>query len=220
MGQTTTPPPTNADVPLAAQRVDEFLAALAAKQPTPGGGAVASLTGALAAALGSMVLAYTVGKKAFVAHAADHDRAVAALARSRSLFIEYADEDARAYAALNALQRLPEGDASRQEQWPRAVEEAINAPTACLALAAETARVLVGLCGTTNRHLASDLAIAGILTEACAAAARWNILVNLTLLDGTRRDEARARADRLLAACAQARASIEAACVATLASAP
>lgn len=202
-------------MPLGGQRVDEFLAALAAKQPTPGGGAVASLTGALAAALGSMVLGYTVGKKAFVAHAADHDRAVAGLARARVLFMEYADEDARAYAVLNALQRLPEGDPSRRAQWPEAVEAAINAPTACLALAAETARVLVALCGTTNRHLASDLAIAGILAEACAAAARWNIVVNLTLLESVRREEARARADRLLAACVSARAAIEAACAAT-----
>ncbi len=38
-----------------------FLNATAEKQPTPGGGAVAAVAGALACAIGEMVLNYSVG---------------------------------------------------------------------------------------------------------------------------------------------------------------
>ena len=41
----------------------DFLDATAARQPTPGGGAVTALAGVLAAAIGEMVLNYSVGKK-------------------------------------------------------------------------------------------------------------------------------------------------------------
>lgn len=40
-----------------------FCAELASSSPAPGGGGAAALAGALAAALGSMVVSLTVGKK-------------------------------------------------------------------------------------------------------------------------------------------------------------
>ena len=46
----------------------DYLGALAAKSPTPGGGAVASTTGATAAALAGMVVAYSLGKKNLAPH--------------------------------------------------------------------------------------------------------------------------------------------------------
>jgi formiminotetrahydrofolate cyclodeaminase len=41
--------------------IHDFVQDASAKQPTPGGGAVAALTGALAASMGEMVLIYSVG---------------------------------------------------------------------------------------------------------------------------------------------------------------
>ena len=46
---------------IAKMTVDEFVTALAAKQPVPGGGAAAACILAQASALGSMVIAYTLG---------------------------------------------------------------------------------------------------------------------------------------------------------------
>lgn len=42
--------------------IDAFLTAAAAKQPAPGGGSATALTGALAASMGEMVLAYSIDK--------------------------------------------------------------------------------------------------------------------------------------------------------------
>ena len=47
--------------------VEEFSDMLAAKTPTPGGGAVAAVTASHAAALGAMVLEFTLGKPKFAA---------------------------------------------------------------------------------------------------------------------------------------------------------
>ena len=43
--------------------IAEFLRAASARQATPGGGSVSALAGALAAAMGEMVLNYSIGKK-------------------------------------------------------------------------------------------------------------------------------------------------------------
>ncbi|HHJ07011.1 MAG TPA: methenyltetrahydrofolate cyclohydrolase, partial [Anaerolineae bacterium] len=47
------------------QSVQDFLNALSGKSPTPGGGSVAALNGALGAALVSMVCNVTIGKKKY-----------------------------------------------------------------------------------------------------------------------------------------------------------
>jgi formiminotetrahydrofolate cyclodeaminase len=47
----------------ASMTTTEFLSALAAGQSTPGGGGAAALTAAQAAALVSMVINFTIGKK-------------------------------------------------------------------------------------------------------------------------------------------------------------
>ena len=46
-----------------AWQLDEFLNAVAAREPTPGGGAVAATAGALGAALARMVAAYSISPK-------------------------------------------------------------------------------------------------------------------------------------------------------------
>jgi formiminotetrahydrofolate cyclodeaminase len=48
--------------------IEKFLEAASAKQPTPGGGSISALAGALAAAMGEMVVNYSVGKKGLESH--------------------------------------------------------------------------------------------------------------------------------------------------------
>lgn len=192
--------------------LDQFLDQLGAKQPTPGGGAAASVAGAVGVALGQMVLAYSLGKKALAEHQELLEQAMAALTRARSMFLTLAQEDAAAYAVLNELMRLPAEDARRKQEWDAAVASSIRPPMASLALASETARMLVSLCGTTNTQLKSDLAIAGILVEAAAAAAKWNVVINVPLLPEADREKTLADAARMHEACVHARSTIEKAC--------
>jgi formiminotetrahydrofolate cyclodeaminase len=177
--------PSFADTTLA-----DFAARLADKVPSPGGGAVAAVTLAHGAALGAMVLRYTVGRPAFAAHEAQNTAALAELDAMRATALALADRDAAAYARLAALWKLPEDDATRAREFQPAVREAIDAPQAIVDLAHRACALLAELPARTNARLGSDLAIAANLAALAADAAEWNVRVNLPSLS----DAAAARA--------------------------
>ena len=190
--------------------VDALLDAIAAKQPVPGGGAVAGLVHAIASALGGMVVAYSEGRKTLAEHAERLALARATLERHRVRALDLAAEDARAYAAMNELWRLPEDDPVRRERMPAATRAAIAAPRATAELGLELLEVLEGLVGRSNRHLGSDLAIAAILAEAAVRSAAWNVRVNLPLVpDAEERSEAEGFVAASLKQATEASRSIE-----------
>src|SRR5437764_5937929 len=84
------------------QTIDSFLEATAARQPTPGGGSVTALAGALAAALGEMVINYSLGKKDLEAFAGELRPAQAEFAKARQLLLALMIEDQAAYEALKS----------------------------------------------------------------------------------------------------------------------
>src|ERR1700722_824589 len=86
-------------------RIDHFLDAAASRQPTPGGGSVAALAGALAAAMGEMVLNYSVGKKDLAAHEPKLREALAELGRARAMLIELLVEDQLAFEKLTGARK-------------------------------------------------------------------------------------------------------------------
>src|SRR5262249_43764940 len=76
------------------QSLNDFLASIAFKTPTPGGGAVASTVAALAAALAQMVVAYSAGKKSLAQHEPTLQSSLKTLERARQILLQLADEDA------------------------------------------------------------------------------------------------------------------------------
>jgi formiminotetrahydrofolate cyclodeaminase len=161
----------------------DLLDAVASKAPAPGGGFVASAVGALSAALGRMVLAYSLGKKSLAEHEQHNSGADRRLAHTRDLLLRLAAEDAAAYELVNELQRLPEDDNRRKTDLPGAAIAATQIPLAAAAACTDLLRICESLVPTTNRWLRSDLAIASVLAEAAARACRWNVAINLPLLD-------------------------------------
>jgi formiminotetrahydrofolate cyclodeaminase len=191
-----------------------FLEAIADKTPTPGGGAVASATGATAAALAGMVVAYSLGKKNLAEHQPVLERASGALTRAREIFLELAEEDAAGYALLNELLKLPESDPRRAREMPTAIASALAPPRAATAAAADLLRHIESLAPITNRHLRSDLAIAAVLAESAAKAAYWNVGANLSLLtDPAEREKVADEARSLVADAEKRRAGVEKACL-------
>jgi formiminotetrahydrofolate cyclodeaminase len=185
----------------ASMTVADFATRLAAKVPAPGGGAVAGVTAAHAAALLEMVLAYSVGKKRFAAREAEAPELAARLAGLRAAALAAATADAEAYARLNALWKLPDGDAIRTRDFPAALDAAIAAPNALLSIAGETLDLAASLLPDSAPALDSDLAIAADLAAAAARAAAWNVRVNLpSLADATRKERAAAELAATLAA--------------------
>ncbi len=162
--------------------VAEFLGAVASKTPAPGGGAVASMTGALASALGQMVVAYSVGKKSLAEYEPRLRGAILRLERARALLLGLADEDAEAYNLVNTLQKLPEDDERRKATLDDALHASVQVPLATMAACVDLLRLFLELAPITNKHLRSDLGISAVLADAAARASRWNVVVNAAQL--------------------------------------
>jgi formiminotetrahydrofolate cyclodeaminase len=162
----------------------DILDATAARQPTPGGGAVTAVAGALAAAIGEMVLNYSVGKKGLEAYQDELRAAVAELRRARSVMLELMIEDQAAYQALTAARKLPEGSAEREREFNLALQASIGAPCAMAATAVAILELCDRVVDKVNHYLLSDLAVAADLATATARCATYNVRANLSDVRG------------------------------------
>jgi len=164
----------------------DFLNAAAARQPTPGGGSVTALVGALAASMGEMVVNYSVGKKGLEAHQADLAAGLNELHRARQLLLRLMVEDQNAYEALTAAKKLPEASPPRQSELAAALLAAIGTPQAIGAAAVAILTLCDRLVDKVNPHLLSDLAVCADLAMATVRCAAYNVRVNLADVPGAK----------------------------------
>lgn len=159
--------------------IAQFLDGTAAKQPAPGGGSVSALVGALSAAIGEMVVNYSVGKKGLEVHQDALRKALSELHRARQLMVELIVEDQNAYQALSAAKKLPGDAQDRKAQFNAALLASIRTPEAIAA----TAVAILELCGQlvqiVNFYLLSDLAVCADLAMATLRCGIYNVRVNL-----------------------------------------
>ena len=164
----------------ASQTISAFLEATAARQPAPGGGSVTALVGALASAIGEMVLAYSVGKKELAAHEPELKRAIDELRRARAVMLELMVEDQSAFKALTAARKVAKDAGDRDPAFAAALLGCIRVPQAI----GTTAGAILDLCGQlvpmVNAFLLSDLAVSAELAMATVRCAAYNVRVNLS----------------------------------------
>jgi len=161
---------------LTAQSVAAFIAATASKSPTPGGGSVAGVVGALGTALGEMALVFTRGKKAFAEHEAHYAGVAARLAKARELFATLVAEDMAAYALYQQATRAEGADKDRQMHT--ALTAAIAVPREMTKLALAVLADLDSLVGRCNKWLLTDLAAGAVLAEAVVRLSDYNVRIN------------------------------------------
>lgn len=166
-----------------------YLDALNSKTPTPGGGAVAGISGATGAAIAGMVVRYTLGKKKYAEHEAPNAAHLEALVSAQRVFVTLADDDAKGYSELNGLWSLPETDPIRQERWDTAVDGAIAPPKQMLSLCVKVMMIVDELVSTTNTQLRSDLTVAAYTLHGAAHSAACNIRINIPLIPEDQRQE-------------------------------
>jgi formiminotetrahydrofolate cyclodeaminase len=159
--------------------IAQFLDGTAARQPAPGGGSVSALVGALSAAIGEMVVNYSVGKKGLEAHQAALKQALAELNRARRLMVELIVEDQNAYQALSAARKLPEDSQDKKAQFDAALLASIRTPEATAATALAILELCERLVGIVNLYLLSDLAVCADLAMATVRCGIYNVRVNL-----------------------------------------
>lgn len=157
------------------QPLGSFLNAIAAKEPAPGGGAVAATALAMAAGLVAMAARFSGGQLA------NADERAAHADRLRERAAPLAERDAQAYGQVVAAYRLPrEPDPEeRRERIRTALRGAAEVPAEIARTAAEVAEAGVRLMREGNPNLTGDAFTAVMLADASARAAARLVAVNV-----------------------------------------
>jgi len=196
----------------------KYLDDAAAAQPTPGGGSVAAMAGALASTMASMAAGFTVGREKFKAVEPEVRQLLTRLADLRQRLLDYAHKDMDAYEAIMAACRLPKATdaqkAARAEAIRTATKASLDLVQQVLAAGCDVVSISRSLVEIANPNLVSDVGVAAELALGSVRAARINIEVNLAGYDDAA--GVRAEADRVLAEAERLAAETRAAVMGTL----
>jgi methenyltetrahydrofolate cyclohydrolase len=164
----------NAGEPFLEQRLAAFLDAVAEKTSTPGGGGVAAVTIALAAALAGMTARFSEKKLGEEA-----ERLSARADELRTEVAALAQEDADAYGAYVEARRRPDDDPGRAEALEKAEARAAEVPLRIAELGAAVSELAEELAERGNPNLAGDAYTSAVVAQAGTRAAANLVLINL-----------------------------------------
>ncbi|WP_298781462.1 cyclodeaminase/cyclohydrolase family protein [uncultured Fretibacterium sp.] len=161
----------------------DFTAKLGSDAPAPGGGSAAALSGALGAALVSMVCNLTKGREKYaefetlvVNTLKESDELAAAL-------LEGIQKDTNAFDGVIAAYGMPKGTdaekAARSEAIQNAYKVAILSPEETADNCLAVMRLSKDLLHKSNKNAASDLAVSALQAYAGLIGALENVAINL-----------------------------------------
>lgn len=184
---------------LASMHLDEFLAEVSTDSPAPGGGTVAAMCGAMAAALTSMVAALTHGKKGWETSRAEMEDIGRSAQKLVDWFTLAVDRDSDAFNAVMAAIRMPKGtpeeQVSRQQAMLAANHAATLVPLEVLERSVRTLELATKAAKGGNPNSVSDAGVASACARAAARGASLNVRINLQNLSGEILDEITGRHD-------------------------
>lgn len=169
---------------LVEQRVIDFVAATASKEPTPGGGAIAALTGATGAALAEMVANLTFGKKGYEEVQSEMEELQTKSEAIRNRMLELSQADADVFNIfMNALglpKNTDEEKVARTAAIQQAYKDAAMVPFEIGELAYQIFDLAELASRKGNQNLITDGIIAAINARAAVKAAFLNVRINLS----------------------------------------
>ena len=167
---------------LVEQRVIDFVAATASKEP--GGGAIAALTAATGAALAEMVANLTFGKKGYEAVQPEMEELQAKAEAIRKRMLELSQADADVFNIfMNALglpKNTDEEKAARTAAIQQAYKDAAMVPFEIGELANQIFDLAELASRKGNQNLITDGIIAAINARAAVKSAFLNVRINLS----------------------------------------
>jgi len=191
------------EAPLASSTLKEFVDLTSTEAPVPGGGSVAALCGAIAAALAAMVANLTFGKKGYEAYNAEMSTLAAEAQTLKAQFLRAVDDDAKAFDAVMSANRMAKATPEEQEKRAAAIQSAtmraIEVPLSVMQACEKTLPLIAVVAGKGNKNSLSDAGVAALAIRTAAHGAYLNVLINLSgLTDTARAADLRSRADAVL----------------------
>ncbi len=183
--------------------VSTFLDELASSAPAPGGGSAAALSGAMAAALVSMVSNLTIGRKKYVDVQQDIERILSRAEDLRRRCLELLDADIAAFSRVAEAYKMPRDTEEAQRARTAEIQAALKGATLVPMDLAITCAQIIELCPEIaekgNERVVSDVGAGVLLAEAGLRSAALNVRINLSSIDDVAFvQEQQARLDQLL----------------------
>jgi len=148
----------------------DFLDAVAATEPTPAGGSVAALAGALATSLG--IMGVRLGHDIESEHR---------LTQMQHRLRELIQDDADAYTQLLCAYRIPKQNPDRPQSITTALNRATDIPIEIAELACEVGRVIYTCIPSVKQAVRSDMTVGMIMAIAAAEGGLHTASVNTQL---------------------------------------
>ena len=168
------------------KKVSNFLDELASNSPTPGGGSVAALAGALGAALITMVGNLTIGKKKYEDVEEDIKKITSSSEKLRYELSQLIEEDVKAFNNFMATYKMPkETEDEKKIRTEKIQESLIEAAKVPLKVAYKCLEVLSlsrEVAEKGNINVISDAGVAVLLAEAALESAILNVKINLGMI--------------------------------------
>jgi glutamate formiminotransferase/formiminotetrahydrofolate cyclodeaminase len=183
--------------------LNQFLDELASRSPAPGGGSVAALSGALGAALTTMVCHLTIGKKKYADVQREMESVLKRSEELRASFSKLVEKDVEAFNSVMNAFSLPRETEEQMRVRTGAVEEATKkatlVPLKVMELCMEALPLTKAIAEKGNRNSISDAGVSALMLGAACEGAALNVRINLgTLQDKPFVKETRAKMKKVL----------------------
>ena len=172
------------------KKVSNFLDELASNSPTPGGGSVAALAGALGAALISMVGNLTVGKKKYEDVEEDIKKIISSSEKLRYELSQLIEEDVKVFNNFMATYKMPKETEDekkvRTEKIQQSLIEAAKVPLKVAYKCLDVLSLSQEVAEKGNVNVISDAGVAALLAKAALESAILNVKINLKMIKDER----------------------------------
>ncbi|MBI5806805.1 MAG: cyclodeaminase/cyclohydrolase family protein [Ignavibacteriales bacterium] len=167
--------------------LQNYLDELSSNSPTPGGGNVAALCGALSSSLATMVCNLTIGKKKYAEVESEMISLKEKLEIYQKKFIELGKKDNLAFDKVMNAFKLPQDTDEQKEIRNKEIENATigaaEIPSEVMQTAKELLPLLKIIIEKGNRNSLSDVGVAAALVETASKGAYLNVIINCASLN-------------------------------------
>lgn len=162
------------------ETLKNFLEKIAEKTPTPGGGSVSALAGALASALLEMVCNLTIGKEKYKEFEEEMKIEREKCINYRKKFIELIDEDSKAFDEVISAFKLPKEHEGRKEAIQNAYKKASSVPLETAEYCIKLMESGIKIAEKGNKNSISDAGVASWMAKSAFHSAILNVKINLS----------------------------------------
>lgn len=165
----------------------DFAEELASKKPVPGGGGAAAMVAALGAALNTMVVNFSYGKKKFIDIKDKHEELIKRGEILRVKLMDLVDKDAEVFEPLSRAYAMPsaseEEKALKSETMQKCLMDACSAPMETLEFSYDAILLHEQTADISSKNIISDVGVGVQFLKAALNSAYLNVLINLNSMD-------------------------------------